>query len=259
MASGTGKSRPIDRILNIFVSAAAVPVLLGALAKITHAPGADTWLKVGLYTEAAIFLVYALLYVFAPPPEDGAVAVAGAPTQGGELGNPALKSMEKMLADADITPANLSKLSAGFQKLGTTVNNIAEVGDIVKAQGDYAQKTKAAAAALDSVKDAYTTTANSLSSFNAASESTRKFHEQVQVLTKNLSSLNTIYELELQESNNHLKALNQFYGKLAQTSAAMEGSVDDAKKAQEQIGQLAVNLSRLNSVYGNMLSAMQGR
>ena len=59
--------------------------------------------------------------------------------------------------------------------------------------------------------------------------------------------------------DNHLKALNTFYGKLAQTSAAMEGSVDDAKKAQEQIGLLATNLGRLNSVYGNMLSAMQGR
>ena len=61
-----GQSRPIDRILNIFVSAAAVPVLLGALFKITHAPGADTWLKIGLYVEAGIFLGYALLYVFLP-------------------------------------------------------------------------------------------------------------------------------------------------------------------------------------------------
>jgi gliding motility-associated protein GldL len=174
-------------------------------------------------------------------------------------GNPALKSMEKMLAEADITPANLSKLSAGFQKLGSTVTNMTEIGDIVKATGDYTQKTKAASAALDQVKDAYTTTANSLSSFNAASESTKHFHDQVQVLTKNLSSLNTIYELELQESNNHLKALNNFYGKLAQTSAAMEGSVEDAKKAQQQISQLASNLGRLNQVYGNMLTAMQGR
>jgi len=257
MSSGTGKSRPIDRLLNIFVSAAAVPVLLGALAKITHAPAADVWLKVGLYTEAAIFFVYALLYIFAPPPEDGAVATT-APV-GAEQGNPALKSMEKMLADADITPANLSKLGAGFQKLGTTVSNISDVGEIVKASGDYAQKTKSAAAALDQVKDAYINTANSLTTFNAASESTKQFHSQVQVLTKNLSSLNTIYELELQESNNHLKALNQFYGKLAQTSAAMEGSVEDAKKAQQQIGLLATNLGRLNSVYGNMLTAMQGR
>jgi gliding motility-associated protein GldL len=255
MAS-VGKSRPIDRILNIFVSAAAVPVLLGALFKITHAPSADTWLKIGLYVEAAIFLVYALLYAFAPPPEPGVANVAPAAA---DSGNPALRSMEKMMADADITPANLSKLSAGFQKLGTTVSSIADVGDIVKTSGDYAQKTKAATVALDAVTDAYKTTVNSLSSFNAASESTKHFHDQVQVLTKNLSSLNTIYELELQESNNHLKALNQFYGKLAQTSAAMEGSVDDAKRAQEQIGLLASNLGRLNSVYGNMLSAMQGR
>ena len=79
------------------------------------------------------------------------------------------------------------------------------------------------------------------------------------MLTKNLSSLNTIYELELQESNNHLKALNQFYGKLAQASNAMTGTVEDAEKAKQQIGLLASNLGRLNSVYGNMLTAMQGR
>jgi hypothetical protein len=39
----------------------------------------------------------------------------------------------------------------------------------------------------------------------------------------------------------------------------MEGSVTDAKKTQEQIAQLAKNLSSLNNVYGNMLAAMQGR
>jgi gliding motility-associated protein GldL len=78
------------------------------------------------------------------------------------------------------------------------------------------------------------------------------------VLTKNLSSLNTIYELELQESNNHLKTLNQFYGKLAETSSVMNGTAQDAKRVQEQVASLANNLSRLNNIYGNMLTAMQG-
>ena len=59
------------------------------------------------------------------------------------------------------------------------------------------------------------------------------------MLTKKLSSLNTIYELELQESNNHLKALNQFYGKLAETSSIMNNSAEDAKKVQVEIGSLA--------------------
>jgi gliding motility-associated protein GldL len=95
--------------------------------------------------------------------------------------------------------------------------------------------------------------------FNNATEGARHFHDQVQVLTKNLSSLNTIYELELAESNNHLKALNNFYGKLTEASNAMVSSTEDAKKVQEQIGALANNLGRLNNIYGSMLTAMQGR
>jgi hypothetical protein len=39
----------------------------------------------------------------------------------------------------------------------------------------------------------------------------------------------------------------------------MASSATDANKAKEQIGLLAKNLTVLNSVYGNMLSAMQGR
>jgi gliding motility-associated protein GldL len=247
----------VSKVVDIFVSIAAAGVIWGALQKILHTPSADLWLKIGLGTEAVVFLVYGILYIIYPAVGDPHTVEKDKTPD--TKGNPALKSMEKMLVDADITPANLSKLGAGFQKLGANMGNIADVSDIVKASGDYAQKTKAATAALDTVKDAFTNTANSLSTFNAASESTRHFHDQVQVLTKNLSSLNTIYELELQESNNHLKALNNFYGKLAQTSAAMEGSVEDAKKAQQQIGLLASNLGRLNSVYGNMLTAMQGR
>ena len=249
----SGVSPTTNRLVNVIVCVGAAVVIFGAWAKILHKSYADIMLTVGLLTEAAIFIIYAIL----PPPDQGAPSAPVIVEK--ERGNPALKSMEKMLEEADITPANLSKLSAGFQKLGTTVSNMGELGDIVKATGDYTQKTVAASAALDKVKEAYTNTAASLTSFNAASESTKQYHDQVQVLTKNLSSLNTIYELELQESNNHLKALNQFYGKLAQASNAMTGTVEDAEKAKQQIGLLASNLGRLNSVYGNMLTAMQGR
>ena len=39
----------------------------------------------------------------------------------------------------------------------------------------------------------------------------------------------------------------------------MSSSADDAMKAKEQIAVLANNLGKLNQVYGNMLTAMQGR
>jgi gliding motility-associated protein GldL len=167
--------------------------------------------------------------------------------------------MDKMMKDADINPTSLKKLGESFNKLGGTVANIADVSDVVKNTSDFGVKTKEATAAIGSMSAAFTASATSMASFNTASESAKGFHEQVQGLTKNLSSLNTIYELELKEANNHLKSLNNFYGKLNEASTTMMASVEDATKAKEQIGALANNLGKLNSVYGNMLSAMQGR
>jgi gliding motility-associated protein GldL len=163
-----------------------------------------------------------------------------------------------MLA-ADITPTNLNRLGEGFKKLNTTISNMNDITDVVAATGDYTKKTKEVTQALSSVKEAYVNAANSVGAFNAASDSAKIFHDQIQVLTKNLASLNTIYELELQESNNHLKTLNQFYGKMAEASNTMVASVEDAKKVQTEISHLSNNLGKLNNIYGNMLSAMQGR
>ena len=241
-------------LIDVLVSAGAAVIIFAAWAKLTHQSYADIMLTIGMWTETAIFLVYAIIEWVKPKHHEeddqpGDVALAG---------NPSLDSMDKMMQQADITPTNLKKLGEGFQKLQSTVGNMHEIGDVVKNTGDFSNKTKEATAAMGSMSTAFSSSAATMSSFSNASESAKGFHEQVQVLTKNLGSLNTIYELELKESNNHLKTLNSFYGKLAEASQTMVGTVEDAGKAKEQISVLATNLSKLNSVYGNMLSAMQG-
>jgi gliding motility-associated protein GldL len=248
----------VSKVVDIFVSLAAAVVIIGALFKLMHWKGADMMLIVGLGTEAVVFAVYGALYLYFPAVTDPSMDEVVIGEKKKDKGNPALRTMEKMLEEAEITPANLSKLSAGFQKLTTTVDGIADVSDSVAATSDYTAKTREATAALSNVKDAYVNAASSMQVFNGASETTKQFHEQVQVMTKNLSSLNTIYEMELQESNNHLKALNAFYGKLNQAATAMGATAEDAEKAKQQIGALATNLGKLNNIYGNMLTAMQG-
>ncbi|MEO8961699.1 MAG: gliding motility protein GldL [Ginsengibacter sp.] len=243
-------------LVDVLVSAGAGVVIFAAWAKLTHQSYADTMLTIGMWTETAIFMVYAGIEWVKPKPHDVAHA---APKRIEVEGNPALQSMERMMKDADITPVNMKRLGENFQKLGATVSQIGEVGDVVKSTGDFSAKTKEATNALGLMKDAYTNSANTMSSFNSAADSAKGFHEQVQVLTKNLGSLNTIYELELNESNNHLKTLNSFYGRMAKASEIMVSTADDAKATKDQINTLASNLSKLNQVYGNMLSAMQGR
>ena len=258
--------------LNFIFAFFAAVVILGALFKIRHWPAADEMITLGLLSEVVVFLVMAFLV---PPPEephwqryfpdinkhpDLEPNFKPTPlTLPGASGNPALTKLEDMLREADITPANLGRLGENFKKFGGTVDKMADITDVVSATGDYTAKTREAATALGTMKDAYLGAAAGIQHFNNAAEGTKQFHEQVQVLTKNLGSLNTIYELELQDTNNHLKAMNQFYSNLVQASQAMEGSVGDAKKAHDQIALLANNLGRLNSIYGNMLSAMQGR
>ena len=241
-------------LIDVLVSAGAAVIIFAAWAKLTHQSYADIMLTIGMWTETAIFLVYAIIEWVKPKHHEeddqpGDVALAG---------NPSLDSMDKMMQQADITPTNLKKLGEGFQKLQSTVGNMHEIGDVVKNTGDFSNKTKEATAAMGSMSTAFSSSAATMSSFSNASESAKGFHEQVQVLTKNLGSLNTIYELEFRESTKQLKTLNSFYGKLAEASQTMVGTVEDAGKAKEQISVLATNLGKLNSVYGNMLSAMQG-
>ena len=235
----------ISKWVDVGVSFGASIVIVGALFKITHTAGADILLWVGLLAEALIFAVYGYLYIKYPPEK--------APGHD-----------EEQLSVASVTnaaggPDAMKALGESFTKLNTTVAGLKDVTDMAAASSDFAKKTREVTGQMEAVKTAYTDAATSVGAFAKATSGAQQFHEQIQSLTKNLSSLNTIYELELQESNNHLKALNNFYGKLAEASNAMMSSADDAKKVQEQIGHLAGNLGRLNSIYGNMLTAMQGR
>jgi gliding motility-associated protein GldL len=80
----------------------------------------------------------------------------------------------------------------------------------------------------------------------------------VKTVTKNLASLNSVYELELQDAKTHLKSLNQFYGAMSQAMNSMLEASKDADAYKAGMQQLTSNLTRLNSVYGNMLAAMAG-
>ena len=244
----------VSKYVDVAVSFGASLVIWGALRKITHASDADFWLFFGLTTEALIFALYGVLYLVYPAVKDSAhreeLTVTG---EGGVM-----RSMDKALIEADITPTNLNRLGENFKKLNTTITNMNNIADVVAVTGDYTTRTKEVTQALSQVKDAYLGAANSVGAFNSASESAKIFNDQMQVMTKNLSSLNTMYEMELKEGSNHVKALNQAFAKLSETSTTMAATSEDAKKMQEQVSGLASNLARLNSVYGNMLSAMQG-
>lgn len=263
-------------IKNLIIGLGASVVLIGALAKLQHWSWAGPALIVGMSTEAFIFAILGIL----PPHRDyywekyypgldenphveaykKGVKFQPTPISGiGGSSASATSQIDKMLEEANMNPANIKKLSDSFMKFSETVSQVKDMSNVASATNEYAAKAKEASTALGQMKDTFVGATATLASFNNAADETAKFHNQVTTLTKNLGSLNQIYEVELQDANNHLKAMNKFYSNLVNASEAMQNSADDANKAKEQIGLLAKNLGTLNQVYGNMLSAMQGR
>ena len=256
-------------IKNLIIGLGASVVLLGALFKIQHYPGASIMLNCGMFTEVFIFALLGLL----PPHADyywerfypdittnpHVEAYEKGLKEPHKAGDAPSKSLDKMMEEAQINPANLRRLSDNFQKFGQTVEQMKDITDVTAATGVYSQSAREAADALGQMKNTFQGATKTMSAFNAAAEDTTKFHEQVVVLSKNLGTLNQIYEVELQDANNHLKAMNKFYSNLVNASEAMAASATDATAAKTQIGLLAKNLTTLNQIYGNMLSAMQGR
>ena len=110
-----GVSKSTEKLVNIIVCVGAAVVIFGAWQKITHQRLADFFLTAGLLTEALIFMVYAFL----PPPggEMHALAEALPKLAGAGSGNPSLQQMDKMMQEADITPANLEPSERRFQEI----------------------------------------------------------------------------------------------------------------------------------------------
>lgn len=265
---------------NLIIGVGASVVLLGALFKIQHWQGASIMLTAGMITEAFIFALLGLL----PPHKDyywerfypnidenphieayrkgvkfQQPTLANLGMGGGNASPSATASLDKMLEEAKITPTNLSRLNENFQRFGQTVEQMKDITDVTAATGAYSQSARETADALGQMKNTFIGATKTMTAFNNAADDTAQFHQQVQVLSRNLGNLNQIYEVELQDANNHLKAMNKFYSNLLNASDAMAASADDAKAAREQIGLLSKNLGSLNQIYGNMLSAMQGR
>jgi len=256
---------------NLIIGLGASVVLLGALFKIQHWPGASVMLTAGMCTEAFIF---AMLGLLPPHPdyywdrfypnitENPHVEAYRKGIKTGQLpkpGEPPTKSLDRMLEEAQINTPNLKRLNENFQNFNKAVDQIKDMSEVTNATTAYSQSAREAAEALGQMKTTFVGASKTMSAFNEAAEDTAKFHDQVVVLSRNLGTLNQIYEVELSDANNHLKAMNKFYSSLVNASDAMASSATDATSAKEQIGLLAKNLTVLNQVYGNMLSAMQGR
>src|SRR4030043_329461 len=268
-------------------------VIIGALFKIQYWPLAGTMLTIGLLTEAVIFFFSAfeplheeidwtLVYPeLAGIPEEGEELPAhtggkqrdtlarrvGGGGYGGGAGSAALAKFDEMLESAEITPDLFKNLGVGMKKLGETTANMNAMGDVTAASTKYMSSIDNATESLGKLTESYQATTKAINdtgstyknmadSFSIIEVGGKSYQQQLETLNKNLSALNTVYELQKKGADDHLKESESLYKGLQDLMKDLTDSAGDTKKYREQISKLNDNLSALNNVYGNMLAAM---
>jgi gliding motility-associated protein GldL len=268
-------------------------VIIGALFKIQHWPLAGTMLTIGLLTEAVIFFFsafeplheevdWSLVYPeLAGIPEDETPELAshggkhhggisgggGGGGYGGGAGSVALAKFDEMLEKAEISPDLFQKLGVGMKKLSEATGNMNAMGDVSAASSKYMNTINTANDSLGKLSDSYISTAKAINdtsstyrnmadSFSVIEVGGKSYQQQLESLNKNLSALNAVYELQRKGADDHIKDSETLYKGIQGLMKDLSESAGDTKKYREQITKLNDNLSALNNVYGNMLSAM---
>ncbi len=266
-------SKKFKNIMKFVYGFGAAIVIVGALFKIMHWPGADIMLIFGLSTEAVIFVLsafeplheekdwdWSLVY---PQLElgdsgdldalEGSNVAVGALSSGSGANSAVSQQLDEMLNEAKIGPELIESLGKGFRSLTDQTSKLA---DITSASDDFTNNLRGASNSVANLSESYSKAADSLSDIGISPEDGAGYGEQMRKITDNLSKLNAMYENQLQETSDNLDAAAQMSKGVTDLVKNLNDSVEDTQKYRENISELSSNLSALNTVYGNMLNAM---
>ena len=95
--------------------------------------------------------------------------------------------------------------------------------------------------------------------FVGMEKNSRYYGEGVMQLSKNMEALNSFYANQLKGTVQQMEASQRFLDEMNQMSRIIASSLDEIKKYQTNAIELNKNLEALNSIYGNMLGAMNYR
>ena len=266
----------IQMAVGMVYSIGAAVVIVGALFKIMHWPGAGVMLTAGMMTEAILFTIgifekphatYHWEHVFPSLVEEEANPLNVSGNIGGGVGV-TMPGMEKM-SDEDA-----KKLTESIKNMSETAAQLANISRVAGLTDSYAnnlQKASEAAAQFATKQQNLDEATNTLlSSYKgiadnmlAAEDKTKSFAEKANELSKNLGSINTSYELQLKGIQSQAAAIEAQSGKINAVSAefeklhtAVSASSKNMDAYKQMTDQLAKNVSDLNNVYGNMLNAI---
>ncbi len=270
----------------------AAIVIVGALFKITHWPGATALLTIGLLTEAVIFFFSAfeplheeIDWTLAYPelagigddidtdkPPIGTGRRSGGGGGGGQnlpvIESASLEGINKLgkMIDEAGDKNLFEKFGKGIENLNGKVSQLSDISDATLATNEYSDSMKSASKTVNSFNDSYKLSAENVNnSVNDLADSYKQTAETVNYSTNELTdSFSKVSQIISASGNNFTDAYKQLTDSMQLDFSSLQ---DGNSEYNEHIGNLNKNLTALNAIFelqlneadlDKMMSDLQG-
>ncbi|MCD7849127.1 MAG: gliding motility protein GldL [Parabacteroides sp.] len=287
LASEKGK-----RVLNFCYSWGASIVIIGALFKLLHLPYGNQILFIAMTVEALVFFISAFerpnkeyhweevfpvlksknpldrpdfanstiagMMNAAEEDETGSglnISLGGKPASG--LGNLGL----------DVSEEDTKNLSDSIKKLSGAAEQISKMAELTEATQKYLEQLSGISEHMErfsqvtsSLTNVSDTLLNSYKSItdnsDGINQNSRGYVQQMEMLNRNISGLNTIYEIQLKSISSQIESIEHINGGLNRIREMYDGSVVDSSVFRNETEKMTRQLAELNQAYSRLLQAM---
>ena len=190
----------------------------------------------------------------------------------------ASKSAENLTKSYDLTAESLQKDVAVTSNYSNSIktagenatalsNTYKEASDILKGDitvtKEFTSSLKVAMQSANSLAEQYTKSTDALAQsakqLDFSTVDSKSYNEKLRQISEKLAALNSVYELQLQGSNEQIQSTAKVRETMTELLKSIKESADTMAVYKDQMSLLTQRISSLNEVYGGMLTAMSVR
>ena len=167
----------------------------------------------------------------------------------------------------DVSEEDTKTLSDSIKKLSGAAEQISKMSELTEAtqkyleqlsgMSDNMQRFSQVTNSLTNVSDTLLTSYKSITdNSDGINQNSRGYVQQMETLNRNISGLNTIYEIQLKSISSQIDSIEHINGGLNRIREMYDGSVVDSSVFRNETEKMTRQLAELNQVYGRLLQAM---
>lgn len=171
------------------------------------------------------------------------------------------------ISPIDVSEEDTKNLSSSIKKLSAAAEQISKMAELTDATQKYLDQL----AGMTDNMDRFSKVTNSLSEVSdtllhsyqhitnnsdGITRNSQGYVQQMEQLNRNLTGLNTIYEMQLKSISSQINSIEHINSGLNRIKDLYDGSLTDSSVFRTETERMAQQLTQLNQVYSRLLSAM---